>query len=247
MDNETKQIFEQLIEAINNNRVDSSQLVEAVEKLNGPDWGMIILTTINIVAFILVAYAQLKQQKYQTKLQEQQNKQQEYELYRRIYSQVFELDFFNKTILFRIAAILICNEEKSLRLKLVDDIINEHDALSKRFAEWTIDIELKQCGEGLDVKYYYDAYQASKTILQMVKYFIEDELLDFDPNLVNVATMEYTVPLENFANIILQLFRGRNKELLRHQLLTYIQIVEETNKAQLLETIKDRITPTNTK
>ena len=71
MDNETKQIFEQLIEAINNNRVDSSQLVEAVEKLNGPDWGMIILTTINIVAFILVAYAQLKQQKYQTKLQEQ--------------------------------------------------------------------------------------------------------------------------------------------------------------------------------
>ena len=52
---------------------------------------------------------------------------------------------------------------------------------------------------------------------------------------------------ENFANIILQLFRGRNKELLRHQLLTYIQIVEETNKAQLLETIKDRITPTDTK
>lgn len=92
MDNETKQIFEQLIEAINNNRVDSSQLVEAVEKLNGPDWGMIILTTINIVAFILVAYAQLKQQKYQTKLQEQQNKQQEYELYLGMYRIVNNMD-----------------------------------------------------------------------------------------------------------------------------------------------------------
>ena len=82
MDNETKQIFEQLIEAINNNRVDSSQLVEVV---NSPDWWMIILTTINIVAFILVAYAQLKQQKYQTKLQEQQIRAQEYEVRKRLY------------------------------------------------------------------------------------------------------------------------------------------------------------------
>ena len=82
MDNETKQIFEQLIEAINNNRVDSSQLVEVV---NSPDWWMIILTTINIVAFILVAYAQLKQQKYQTKLQEQQVRAQEYEVRKRLY------------------------------------------------------------------------------------------------------------------------------------------------------------------
>ena len=222
-------------------------LIEAVEKLDSSDWWSVILSAISTIAVIVIAVVQIKLQRQQTKLQEQQNKQQEYELYRRIYSQVFELDFFNKTILFRIAAILICNEEKSLRLKFVDDIINEHDALSKKFTEWTIDIELKQFGEGLDVKYYYDAYQASKTILQMVKYFIEDELLDFDPNLVNVATIEYTAPLENFANIVLQLFRGRNKELLRHQLLTYIQIVEKTNQAQLLETIKDRITPTDTK
>ena len=83
MDNETKQIFEQLIEAINNNRVDSSQLVEAV---NSPDWWMIVLTVINIMAFVIIAYTQIKLQKQQTELQEQQTKNQEYAVYYKLFS-----------------------------------------------------------------------------------------------------------------------------------------------------------------
>lgn len=45
------------------------KLVEAVEKLNQPDWWMIILTAINIGAFIFVAATQIRLQKQQTSIQ----------------------------------------------------------------------------------------------------------------------------------------------------------------------------------
>ena len=67
-------------------------LVEAVEKLNHPDWGMIVLTAINIGAFIFVAVTQIRLQKQQTKLQEQQAKAQEYGLYFRLYKAIRNLD-----------------------------------------------------------------------------------------------------------------------------------------------------------
>lgn len=69
------------------------KLIEAVGKLNTPDWWTIILTIINIVAFIFVAYTQIKLQEQQTKLQEQQNMQQEYSLYNRLYKLVKTMDF----------------------------------------------------------------------------------------------------------------------------------------------------------
>ena len=248
MDNETKQIFEQLIEAINNNRVDSSQLVEAVEKLNGPDWWMIVLTTINIVAFILVAYAQLKQQKYQTKLQEEQIQQQEYELYRRMYTQVFEMDFFNKTILLRIVAILVSNEDNKLRLKLIDDIWREYEKRSEEFTQCTLDMELKKCGEGIDAKYYFNALQASRKVIQLFKYFIENNLLSFEPSLAyNPQIDNHDTPPEVFIDMILRIYKGRNPHILKNELLAYASIVDKTKQTQLLKVIKGRITHTEIK
>jgi len=79
MDNETKQIFEQLIEAINNNRVDSSQLVEAVDS---PDWWTIGITSaITVVNAAIMVWLGWKQYK----LQQQQFRTQEYEILKRLY------------------------------------------------------------------------------------------------------------------------------------------------------------------
>lgn len=263
MDNETKQIFEQLIEAINNNSVDSSQLVEAV---NSPDWWSVIATILAAAVAAWITYKlgkrqnelqqqQLKLQeqqndiqKYQTKLQEEQIQQQEYELYRRMYTRVFELDFFNKTILLRLVAILTSNEEKELRLRLVDDIWNEYEQHSKEFGECTIDMELKQCGEGLDAKCYYDALQASRRILLMFKYFINDELLIFNPSLAyNPQIEDHNTPPEVFIDMILRIYKGRNPHILKNELLAYASIVDKTKQTQLLKVIKDRITPTEIK
>ena len=187
-------------------------------------------------------------QKYQTKLQEQQIQQQEYDLYRRMYIRVFELDFFNKTMLRRIVAILTSNEDKNLRLKLIEDILQEYEKQSEEFNECSLDMDLKQCGEGIDAKYYYDALQASRKVIQMFKYFVEEGLLIFNPLLAYTPQVEdpNTTPKE-FVDIILSLFRGSNPQLLENELLAYASIVEKTNQAQLLKVIKGRITHTEIK
>ena len=65
-----------------------NKLVLAIDKFDSPDWWIIILTAINIVAFILVAVTQIKQQQQQTKLQVQQTKAEEYEIYRKLYRSI---------------------------------------------------------------------------------------------------------------------------------------------------------------
>lgn len=110
MTDETKILFEQLIDAINANQVEMAKIVEAI---NSPDWWTIGITTVNALIVIGLTIWQLylnkrqtkiqecqndlqaqqvrlqqqqnEIQEYQTKLQEQQVRAQEYEVYRRLY------------------------------------------------------------------------------------------------------------------------------------------------------------------
>ena len=234
--------------------------------ITDPDWWSVVATIIAAIVAAVITYVlgrrqnelqqqqlklqeqQNKIQEYQTKLQEQQIQQQEYDLYRRIYVYIWELDFFNKTMLHKIVAILIRNEDNKLRLKQIDGILQEYEKLSDGFAESTIDIELKQCGEGLDVKYYSDALKASREVIQMVRCFVEESLLKFTPSLIyNTSIENPDTPLEELIDIILQLFKGSNPQLLQSELLLYASIVEKTDKAQILQIIKERITPNDKK
>ena len=249
MDYETKIYLEKLIEAV-----------------DSPDWWNVIATFVAAFVAAVITWIfgkrqekllqqQLKLQeqqndiqKYQTKLQEEQIQQQEYELYRRMYTQVFEMDFFNKTILLRIVAILVSNEDNKLRLKLIDDIWREYEKRSEEFTQCTLDMELKKCGEGIDAKYYFDALQASRKVIQLFKYFIENNLLSFEPSLAyNPQIEDHNTPPEVFIDMILRIYKGRNPQLLRNQLLAYANIVEKSKQAQLLKVIKERITPTEIK
>lgn len=244
----------------------SQILKELVEAVSSTDWWSVIATIIAAITAAVITYVlgrrqnelqqqQLKLQeqqneiqKHQTKLQEQQLQQDAYELYRRMYTQVFEMDFFNKTILLRIVAILVSNEDNKLRLKLIDDIWREYEKRSEEFTQCTLDMELKKCGEGIDAKYYFDALQASRKVVQLFKYFTENNLLSFESSLAyNPQIDNHDTPPEVFIDIILKLFKGRNPIFLRNELLAYASIVEKTRQAQLLKVIKERITPTNTK
>lgn len=259
MNEETQIYLDELVEAVKN-------LEGLVEAVDSPDWWSIAVTFFAAVVAAWITWClgkrqnelqeqQLKLQeqqneiqKYQTKLQEQQIQQQEYDLYRKMYTRVFELDFFNKTMLHRIVVILTSNEDNKLRLKLLDDTWQEYEKQSEEFGECTLDMDLKQCGEGIDAKYYFDALQASRKVILMFKYFVEEGLLIFNPLLAYTPQVEdpNTKPKE-FIDIILSLFRGSNPQLLENELLAYASIVEKTNQAQLLKVIKERIISNDTK
>ena len=159
MDNETKQIFEQLIEAINNNRVDSSQLVEAV---NSPDWWTIGITSaITVVNAAIMVWLGWKQYK----LQQQQFRTQEYEILKRLY------------ILVSNANRLIDNFIEDLDMSLWEPCYNSNkDALSQKkthidnlfkdLRESYTDYELKLSKDSFNKDGYLTIFDLMSRLLQ---------------------------------------------------------------------------------
>ena len=115
MDYETKIYLDKLIEAV-----------------DSPDWWMIVLTIINVGAFIIVAYTQYKQQKYQIRLQEQQTRSQDYALYQQLYTCIKDINKLIDTYLYEL---LMCygpfrdkkEEPFADKIELVSTYIRELD------------------------------------------------------------------------------------------------------------------------
>ena len=119
------------------------KLIEAIEKLDSPDWWMIVLTVINIVAFVFVACTQIKIQKHQTKLQEQQKKAQEYDTYKLLYALIKESNWNIKSFILSVYSSIIYSRN-------VEEIVDELESMQqrlygmeKRLMQQIIDFELK--------------------------------------------------------------------------------------------------------
>lgn len=118
-------------------------LIEAIEKPDGPDWWMIVLTVINIVAFVFVAWTQIKIQKHQTKLQEQQTKAQEYAVYKQLYSMIYEADFLINNFLFSLFAAVIDRPNIDLiKNSIAEDYKRYHNA-ERQLMQHIVDFKLK--------------------------------------------------------------------------------------------------------
>lgn len=118
-------------------------LIEAVDKLNSPDWWIIILTIVNIGAFVFVAITQIKLQKQQTKLQEQQKKAQEYDTYRLLYALIKESNWYIKSFIRSLySSIIYSRSIEEIRDEL-EDMQKRLYGMENRLMQQIIDFELK--------------------------------------------------------------------------------------------------------
>ena len=132
-------------------------LIEAIEKPDGPDWWMIVLTVINIVAFVFVAWTQIKIQKHQTKLQEQQTKAQEYAVYKQLYSMIYEADFLINNFLFSLFAAIIDRPNIDIiKNSIAEDYERYHNA-ERRLMQHIVDFRLKMPNGEQYMREYQDA------------------------------------------------------------------------------------------
>lgn len=119
------------------------KLVEAIEKPDGPDWWMIVLTVINIVAFVVVAWTQIKIQKHQTNLQEQQKKVQEYDTYRLLYALIKESNWYIKSFIHSLySSIIYSRSIEEIRDEL-ENMQKRLYGMENRLMQQIIDFELK--------------------------------------------------------------------------------------------------------
>ena len=119
------------------------KLVEAVDKLDSPDWWIIVLTIINIGAFVFVAWTQIKIQKHQTKLQEQQKKAQEYDTYKLLYALIKESNWYIKSFIRSLySSIIYSRSIEEIRDEL-EDMQKRLSGMENRLMQQIIDFELK--------------------------------------------------------------------------------------------------------
>ena len=119
------------------------KLVEAVDKLDGPDWWIIVLTIINIGAFVFVAWTQIKIQKHQTKLQEQQNKVQEYDTYRLLYALIKESNWNVTSFIHSLYSSIIYSKNVEEIRDELEDMQKRLYGMENRLMQQIIDFELK--------------------------------------------------------------------------------------------------------
>lgn len=237
MDYETKQIFEQLIDAINNNYIDSKQLFDAIDKLDDPDWGTIILTIINIGAFIWVAVTQIKLQRLQVR-------QQEYDIYRRLYSVIYAIDELSLNTLNIIDRYLSIPLVRASDKKILFHTQEKAMQLVKDLDNNAIDFDLK-FSNGRDI---LDKYKkALVDITSILQYFISLEI-DGHIALTEDSSLIYKLTSQEDEDVIINSIKNRIKTISLISptvgvLNGYIERRDKLLTIKIAEEIKKRITP----
>ena len=208
------------------------KFIEAIEELNSPDWWSIILTIINIGAFILVAMTQIK-------LQRQQTRAQEYELYKRLYKIVDEIyKEFNDLYANVYAGIVYLHTTKPNYWSAHKDIINE---LESKFREIEIDLTLK-----------FRAYKKEVSYIKIL-FFLSRHLLDAVQKLYNDGNISCITDLDKMTSsfnqshqilkdgILERITENNDKESLQKIFVAYDKMLKDAFNQNLLDEIQSKI------
>lgn len=227
MNSETKTLFEKLIEEVSN-----------------PEWWTIILTIINIVAFVFVAYTQICLQKQQTKLQKQQAKAQEYELYLRLYKIVMEMDRLIKEHIE--TSLLYYGPFRNKAFKPFAEKESEVSNCIAKFKGCQIDFELKFPKE----KDVIDKYESVITGIQLVYHWLNNRAIfekedgrDFRKLLMRCRRINSDDDYELKKELI-SLLKGKTvKQSIDERLSKFLEDKEYLEKSNFLNKIAERCKP----
>lgn len=215
------------------------KVIDTIEKLDSPDWWMIVLTIINIVAFVFVAWTQIKIQKHQTKLQEQQNKAQEYEIYRSLYKLVraanLQIDKFLDvlwevvwTASYQFEADFLENRETEVR-KLFDEL-NEN----------ITDYELKFTRDFFDNNAYYNILKLMTRIYRDIMWAKKNDRINY----VEGMQRDYSRSKDKDAELIGAISRRFEGEGLQSSmessLTVFVELKRSVYNDNVLEKIRER-------
>lgn len=222
MDNETKILF--------------NRLIEEVEKLNSPDWWVIVFTAINTIAVVVIAFMQIKIQIQQTKLQKRQTEAQEFELYKRFALIIKEIHFEAKFVMFDVShylvnKIMLLPENNIWRQKVKKCI-----ELNKHLEDCETDIELKFSKGFVDINAY-------KWVLMSMSQFssmFESLLLENKVVITNLTSIIIEKPYIDSVNQISQCVDNTYRDEFAYRLLNFLNAKDSINEDETMLKIKNR-------
>ena len=213
-----------------------NRLIEAVEKLDSPDWWTIALAIINTIAVIGIAYMQIRIQRQQTKLQKRQTEAQEYELYRNLAYIVKEIHFESKFVVFDV------NRYMMNQIPIIPDNnhwrekIKKYVDLNEKLENCEIDLELKFSKSFIDI----DAYKRVLMAMSYFSSFFEKLLLENKVKKRNWGMMTIEKPyIESAKKIATQISEEYQYQFVCY-LTDFLDANDGINEEETMQKIKQR-------
>ncbi|MBR4995389.1 MAG: hypothetical protein IKW31_02170 [Alistipes sp.] len=226
--------------------MDYETKIYLVEFITNPAWWSVIATFVAAIVAACITHKlgkrQNELQEQQLKLQAEQTRQQDYEIYRRMYTRIDNIDVEALSYLHVVASALYHMVDKEGRLTSINEMLKKNETLNDEFTECTFDLELKQCGGVNDVGYYYKVLSEMKDIAMMIKYLIESDKVSIVECFAGYQINE-TTNSSTLIEIILSFCKdAQYKRGLASKLNKYAELIETSKQSPLKTIIKNRIT-----
>ena len=210
------------------------KLIETIEKPDGPDWWMIVLTVINIVAFVFVAWTQIKIQKHQTKLQEQQTKQQDYEIYKLIYDCICGINIYADILIYKVYLYASSTDRLDVLKNNINQLYKELDSLHIQLDMCSCDIEIKCSKPSEIIKDYYGIINEARSILvELLKITIGERIRpQYDESRLDCEETESII------NIIVERCDTTTSQQVDNMLSRYSKFVQSVVEKNYLQEIR---------
>lgn len=224
MTDETKILFEQLIDAINANQVEMAKIVEAI---NSPDWWAIGIAMINALIMVYLGWNQYMLQRRQTKIQE-------HEFYKDLYKLISEIHYKSKYFMAHIHYNL-CNGFGDWYVKEQHKELLE---LQKSLSFYETDLKLKTKISDQEYVKYRMIVEDMDNIIFLIDSYVKKGVVDISNLNKELDFLED----EKYILKILENIAEPYNEEINNRFKLYSKLKIEIQKSDILQSLKKTCT-----
>lgn len=196
------------------------KLIGALEEINSSEYPIIILTIINVVAFILTAICQIKLQKRQTKAQE-------FDIYRNLYSFISSSNEEIFVFLPYIYSAITSSQETNDRecfMRKCNDIIE----LRKNMSRNMLDYKLKFSKKFLNIDKYNEILSLMLYILKYMNNLYKSNLI------LPISEMKDVTDDDSYIEAILTQIEGSKKTECKEDLKKFVNLKRQIHQNEYI-------------
>ena len=216
MDNESKILIEKLIKAI-----------------DSPDWWIIGITVVNALIMAWLGWKQFQLQKRQTK-------QQGYELYRKLYVVIDDINILSDSLLNRIYEYLSIPLYRDVKNNSLNYLLERINMCDNQFTESLIDFKIWTSFNDRELENYRHLIYTMRLLVQFIQNMEEDKVIayidDYNNRVVmNVARNDYYLLIEE---IVKRVTNESYRKSIEKNLNRYIGAKDDVLKLNCLDKIE---------
>lgn len=210
-------------------------LQELVDAVNSPDWWAISITVVNALIMVWLGVKQYK-------LQQQQKKVQEYEVYRMLYAMIKESDWCIGSYLLNVYRIIAWSKTKENITDELEDMQKRIYQMERRLMQHIIDFELKlPNGETIVREYQRALLQAANICGFIVRVSTKDiELQETGIEQTYSQSMILENEIITKSVIVSRIKDDESANLLEKHLNTLVRYKDKLNENKYINTIAER-------